>query len=145
MTSLTRREPRVPLDIFDWLEAPWTVLHPVSGHPVRMEDFVTDGRYVVRAELPGLDPEKDIEVKVSKGILTIEAERHEETQAKHHSEFRYGKLTRSVTLPEGADVEHVDAMYDNGILEVRVPLPKESAETTIKSVPVRMNRHIKPS
>jgi HSP20 family protein len=143
MTLLTRRDTRAPLDIFDWLEAPWTVLHPVSGHPVRMEDYVTDGRYVVRAELPGLDPEKDIDVKVSNGVLTVNAERHDESHPKHHTEFRYGKLTRSVTLPDGADEEHVDALYDNGILEVSVPLADKNAETAAKTIPVRMHHHIK--
>jgi hypothetical protein len=49
MATLVRREARGPLDIFDWLEAPWTILRPVAGHPVRVEDYVEDGRYVVRA------------------------------------------------------------------------------------------------
>lgn len=106
MTTLTRRESRGPLDIFEWLETPWTVPRPVAGHPLRVEDYVEDGRYVVRAELPGINPDSDLEVTVSKGILTIKAERQEENHGRHHSEFRYGTFARSVTLPAGADEEH---------------------------------------
>jgi HSP20 family molecular chaperone IbpA len=50
-----------------------------------------------------------------------------------------------VTLPDGADEEHVDALYDNGILEVSVPLADKSAETVAKTIPVRMHHHIKPT
>ena len=79
MSTLTRREYRGPLgDMVDWLEAPWAVLRPMTGHLMRVEDFVQDGSYVVRAELPGIDPEKDVEVTVANGILTIKAERREE-------------------------------------------------------------------
>lgn len=143
MTTLARRESRTPLDIFDWLEAPWTILHPVAGHPVRMEDYVEDGRYVVRAELPGIDPDKDLEVTVAKGVLTIKAERREESHGKHHSEFRYGTFSRSVTLPAGVDEDHVEALYDNGILEITAAVATKAADKATKSIPVRMNQHIK--
>ena len=93
-----------------------------------MEDYVQEGNYVLRAELPGLDPEKDVEVSVEKGTLTIHAERHEEHKERHRSEFRYGSFTRSVTLPEGADTEHVTAGYDKGIVQVSVPVPQAKAE-----------------
>lgn len=146
MSTLTRRDYRSPLgDMIDWLEAPWTVLRPVAGHPMRVEDYVSDGRYIVRAELPGVDPAKDVEVTVAKGILTISAERREEETGKHHSEFRYGTFSRSVTLPASADEEHVEATYDNGILEVAVPLVDKGADKSGRKIPVRLNQHIKPS
>jgi HSP20 family protein len=81
MTMLTRRNSRRPLDLFEWLEAPWTLLRSFGGHPVRVQSYVQDGCYVVRAEPPGLDPEKDLNVKVSEGILMIKAERHEESRS----------------------------------------------------------------
>lgn len=143
MTMLTRRDSRGPLDLFEWLEAPWTVLRPVGGHPVRVEDYVQDGRYVVRAELPGIDPEKDLDVTVSKGILTIKAERHEESRSKHHSEFRYGSFARSLTLPAGTDEATVDALYDNGILEVSAAITDKADDKVSHTIPVRLNRHIK--
>jgi len=67
------------------------------------EDYVSDVHYVVRAELPGIDPEKDLEMTVSRGVLTIRARRQEEAEGKRGPEFRYGDLTRTVTLPEGID------------------------------------------
>ena len=146
MSTLTRRyHPGPFMDVFDWLESPWTVLHPAASHPVRVEDYVKDGTYVLRAELPGFDPEKDIEVTVSKGVLMISAHRQEETEGKHRSEFQYGAFTRGVTLPEGADEEHIRASYDSGILEVVVTLKDQAAGKAPKRVPVAMNKHIKPT
>jgi HSP20 family protein len=110
-----------------------------------VEDFVRDDSYVIRAELPGIDPEKDVEVTVADGILTIKAERREERADKHHSEFHYGTFSRSVTLPAGADEEHVEAIYGHGILEVTVKLAADKADKTVRKIQVRQNQHIKPT
>lgn len=144
--SLTRRDYRGPLgDMVDWLEAPWAMLRPTASHLMRVEDFVNDGNYVVRAEVPGIDPERGVEVTVAKGILTIRAERREEETGKHHSEFRYGTFSRSVTLPAGADENHVDAVYGHGILEVTVKLADQGAEASGRKIPIRQNQHITPT
>ena len=146
MSTLTRRDYRGPfVELFDWLESPWTMLRPVTGHPMRVEDYVEDGSYVVRAELPGMDPDKDIEVTVDKGVLTISAHRQEETETKHRSEFRYGEFTRSMTLPAGADEEHIRASYDNGIVEVVIGLKEKEAEPEAKHIPVTLKKHIDPT
>jgi HSP20 family molecular chaperone IbpA len=71
-----------------------------------------------------MDPEKDLEINVEGGTLTIHAERREEQKEAHRSEFRYGSFTRSVALPDGADTEHTTATYDTGILQVSVPVPE---------------------
>lgn len=145
MSTLTRRDYRGPFgDVIDWLESPWTVLRPVTGHPMRVEDLVEDGRYIVRAELPGIDPAKDVEVTVARGILTIKAERREDESGRRHTEFRYGTLTRSVALPASADERHVEAVYDNGILEVTVPLADKGDEKG-RTIPVVLNQHIQPN
>lgn len=146
MSTLTRRDYRGPFaDMIDVLEAPWTVLRPITGHPMRVEDYLQDGNYVVRAELPGIDPEKDVELTVANGILTIKAERHEEVTNKHHSEFHYGSFSRSVTLPASADEEHIGAVYGHGILEVTVKLADKGADTRGRKIPVRLHQHIKPT
>ena len=95
---------------------------PGFGPPIRIEDFVAEGRYVVRAELPGVDPGKDVEVDVRGGSLTIRAERGEETKVRHRSEFRYGSFERTVPLPRGGNEDDVKASYKNGVLEVSVGL-----------------------
>ena len=146
MTTLTRRDYRGPLgDVADWLEAPWAVLRPMTGHPMRVEDFVRDGSYVIRAELPGVDPEKDLTVTVANGILTIKAERREEAIGKHHSEFRYGTFSRSVTLPASADESHIEATCSHGVLEVTAKLAEKGTGTAGRNIPVRQDQHIKPT
>ncbi|HTP15203.1 MAG TPA: Hsp20/alpha crystallin family protein [Streptosporangiaceae bacterium] len=120
---------RRPVMFPDLLDSPWTALLPfTASQTFRVEDFVKDDRYVIRAELPGLDPEKDIEVTVDGRTLTIHAERRQEAREGHRSEFRYGSLTRSVTLPASVNADDVTARYDKGILEVSVPVPEAKAE-----------------
>jgi len=117
-------------DLFDWLYSPWGSIRPFgSGQPVRIEDYTEHGAYVVRAELPGLDPEKDVEVTVEGGVLTIHAERREEHEEAHRLEFRYGSLTRSVALPGGADPDKITGSYDRGILEVKVSVKEPRAQS----------------
>jgi predicted unusual protein kinase regulating ubiquinone biosynthesis (AarF/ABC1/UbiB family)/HSP20 family molecular chaperone IbpA len=110
-------------DLADWLESPWSGPPPfLTGQVFRLEETVRDDRYVIRAELPGLDPDKDIEVTVDGQILTIRAERRQQDKGPYRSEFRYGSLTRAVTLPGIVDATDVTARYDNGVLEVSVPV-----------------------
>jgi HSP20 family protein len=146
MSTLTHREHQGPfVDILDWFDAPWGAFHPVRDNPMRVEDFIKDGRYVLRAELPGIDPEKDLELTGSTGVLTIRAHRQEETQNRYRSEFRYGVFTRSVKLPAGADEDHIQASYDAGVLEVAVSLHDRVAGAAHKRIPVRTRQHIKPT
>jgi HSP20 family protein len=135
MSTLTRRETRPFLDLFDWMDAPLGVFRPVSP-AIRTEAFVKDGHYTVRAELPGVDPDRELEVSVDNGMLTIKADRNEEKIDKTHSEFRYGLAVRRIALPAGADEEHVQASYDKGILEVAVDL-KEPAKKAGRRIPVK--------
>jgi HSP20 family molecular chaperone IbpA len=124
-----RQVPHLLPDLRDWLDAPWAPLLPFSPATMfRVEDYVKEGNYIVRAELPGMNPDKDIELTVGGGTLTIHAERREEQKEAHRSEFRYGSFTRSVALPDQADTEHIIAAYDKGILEIRVPVPEAKAE-----------------
>jgi HSP20 family protein len=118
---------------------------PRDGHPMRVEDYVHDGYYMVRAELPGMDPEKDIELTVSKGVLTINATRHEQADGKRRSEFRYGTFTRSITLPADADEDHIQASYDYGVLEVAIKIEDQAAEGAHRRIPVMLNKHIDPT
>jgi HSP20 family protein len=137
MNALTRRDNRAFLDLFDWLESPMTVFRPWTGQGIRMEDFVRDGHYIIRAELPGIDPEHEVEVVVDDSILTIKAERKEEQVDKTHSEFRYGSFSRRVVLPPGADEDHVSASYDKGILEVVVDLKEGETNKPKKRITVK--------
>lgn len=107
----------------DWPSLAWL---PLGGPTIRIEEFLDGKDYVVRAELPGVDPEKDIHVVVADGSLRIKVERTEERKMEDgktvHSEFQYGSLYRQIPLPTGAREDQVKAGYDKGILEVRVAI-----------------------
>jgi HSP20 family molecular chaperone IbpA len=103
---------------------------------IRLEDEIEDGHYVVRAELPGLDPAKDVDITVHDGVLTIKAERSEKKESKRRSEFSYGSFVRSVSLPAGADEDDVQARYDKGILTVSVAVPEQTAPAE-KHIPIQ--------
>jgi len=118
-------------DLADWLESPWTGPPPfLTGQVFRLEEAIRDNRYVIRAELPGLDPENDIEVTVDGRILTIRAERRQQDNEPYRSEFRYGSLARAVRLPARVDAADVTARYDKGVLEVSVPVRVVKPEGT---------------
>jgi HSP20 family protein len=99
---------------------------------MRLEQYDDEGTLVIRAEMPGVDPDEDVDISVHDGVLTISAEREERTEDKgegtYRSEFHYGSFTRSVRLPRGVDEDDVTADYADGILEVRVPKGTEPAE-----------------
>jgi len=102
---------------------------------LRVEEFRDGDEMVVRTELPGIDPDKDVEVTVADGVLRVEAHREEKSEQKekdgYRSEFRYGRFTRNFVLPTGVDETSVKATYTDGVLEVRVPVgepPKESVQ-----------------
>ncbi len=93
-----------------------------GGHPIKVQDDIKDGKYELQAEIPGVDPDKDVDITIRNGVLTIKTERSENTETNGRSEFTYGSFTRSVTLPAGAEEDAVKASYDKGILTVTVPL-----------------------
>jgi HSP20 family molecular chaperone IbpA len=127
MTALL---PRLFGDMNDWFQAEF----PRTGPMMRIEDRVTDTAYPVRAELPGPDPEKDVQITVERGMLTVRAERREEQKDLNRTEFRYGVLHRTVRLPANADEEHIAAAYRDGILEITVPL--NAAESGGREIPI---------
>lgn len=135
MNAVSRRERGFLPDLFDWMDQPFSLFRPFSAQPIRMEDYIKDGRYVIRAELPGVDPEKQVEVTVAGGVLTIRAERREEHEGKNRSEFRYGTFSRQLTLPASADEDDVKASYDKGVLEISVGLREDTAKAA-RQIPV---------
>ena len=88
-----------------------------------------DDEYEITAELPGLD-EKDIEVKLANGLLTIMGEKKEEKEERrkdyYQSERRYGSFVRSFPLPQGIDRDAIDANFAKGVLTVRLPKTAEA-------------------
>lgn len=131
MTTLTRRRTNPVVEMLRWLDMDDTFGRRTLGLDpyVRAEDFVEDGNYVLRAEMPGIDPDKDIEITVDGDVLTIRGERTEEMKEKGLRELHYGSFSRSVTLPQHARVDEIAASYDDGVLRVVVPFDDEPATT----------------
>lgn len=121
---------RNPAELLDSLDR---MFESAAGPaPIRVEEFVDGKTLVVRAEMPGVDPDKDVEVTLDDGYLRIHAERQEKQEHKDkgrfRSEFRYGSFSRSIPLPDGVKEEDIKATYTNGVLEVRTPIPDEAAQ-----------------
>ncbi|HEY7260226.1 MAG TPA: Hsp20/alpha crystallin family protein [Trebonia sp.] len=104
---------------------------------IRVEEFRDDGTLVIRADLPGIDPDKDVELTVSDGMLHIEAERRVEEKREEkgylRQELRYGALSRALPLPEGVTEADITATYKAGVLEIRIPQTKREPA---KKIPI---------
>jgi HSP20 family protein len=94
----------------------------------RVDVSETDTELKIEAELPGID-EKDVEVVLSDGRLTIKGEKKQEKEEKkkdyHLLERSYGSFARSIALPFEADPDQVKASFAKGVLTVTVPKPPE--------------------
>jgi HSP20 family protein len=93
------------------------------------------GRFVLYADLPGIDPD-DIDVSMDKGILTIKGERRSEatdqTDRFSRIERDYGSFYRRFSLPDSADAEGIQAHGRNGVLEIVIPKRSEAAPRRIQ-------------
>jgi HSP20 family protein len=93
-----------------------------------MDLVETEDHFVLKADLPGLT-ESDVNVEVEDSVLTVSGERKAEHEDKREGYVRveraFGAFRRSLTLPEGINPEAVQASFENGVLEVRIPKPEE--------------------
>lgn len=123
--------------VADWFESLWgtDTWRSTFPHSMRIEEFMRDGELVVRAEMPGIDPEKDLDITVDEGMLTITAHREAHAERRHRSEFTYGEFVRSLSLPSGVDSSSIAASYNDGILEVTVRMPSQAPSA--QHIPVK--------
>ena len=93
-----------------------------------MDLVETDDHFVLRADLPGMK-EDDVKIEFDDGTLTVSGERKAEHESKNEGYYRveraFGSFSRSLTLPQGVDPEAVEASFDKGVLEVRIPKPEQ--------------------
>jgi len=101
----------------------------------RVDLFEKDGYLVAKAELPGLKKE-EIEVELDDGYLVIKGEHKGEHEVTEESFYRmersYGKFFRRIPLPTEVKAEAISATYNDGILEVRILVPKVEKPETLK-------------
>ncbi|MFE2561775.1 Hsp20/alpha crystallin family protein [Streptomyces sp. NBC_00090] len=137
--KVERRHSLFP-DFNDWFNREFPGLPgwrpATAAHSIPVEVTSGDGVYVLRAELPGMDPDDDIGITVDDNLITVSAEHSESTEDKEHSEFRYGSFRRTVRLPGTIPADDVEASYADGILTIRVPMPDEET-TSVRTVPVK--------
>src|SRR5579859_310748 len=111
-----------------------TTTHWLTESYIPVNEYYQDGSFVIRAEIPGIDPEKDVDLTVTGGTLHIKAERRQEEKVEEEHylrrEIHRGSFERTLTLPEGVTEADVTATYKDGILEIVVP--KAEIEPTKK-------------
>jgi HSP20 family protein len=94
-----------------------------------------DGAIVLRMDVPGIKPD-EVKIDVQDDVLTIRGE-HEETQEEKDKRYlrrerRRSAFARSVALPAGIDPDGIEASYEHGVLEVRVPEPPKPQPKAIE-------------
>lgn len=150
MAGPVKREPLrlEPFDMFTRLDRifdGWMTMvpfrTPVFGWDWMPDDVIPVNQYrddetlVLRAELPGIDPDKDLELTVSDGMLRIDAERRAETTTDdtgyRRRELRFGSISRTLPIPEGVSDTDITADYRDGILEIRIVVPEPIPDTKV--------------
>jgi HSP20 family protein len=137
MDSLIRRDVFDLLDPFRRLIGAGTELEVAWP---RVEEFQDGNTMVIRAELPGIDPEQDVELTVVNDTLQLRAQKREKSEHKdqrsYRSEIRYGSFARTLPLPEGTKDEDISASYADGVLEVRAPVRDQARQQTTRKIPI---------
>jgi HSP20 family molecular chaperone IbpA len=157
--SSPARRPQYPLSVVERMEQQlegmrrrmlegfgWPFAHPAARAPLAeiawaptVDAYEKDGTFVIKAELPGVN-QGDISITLEHGYLTIAARREEEQEAKdarYYTAERFsGSLRRSFALPDGVEASAITARFKDGVLVVRVPLPKQPAATATQ-IPIK--------
>jgi HSP20 family protein len=146
--TMMRKRAEGPVDIFDRFFGDWPdfrhrpfMIVPPEGDLLRVDEYEEGNTHIVRAEIPGLDPEHDLDVTVDNGVLHIAAEHREEEKIDeknyYRRELRHGRFRRDLTLPEGVTDADIKATYKDGVLEIRMTVPQAAdAKPNATKVPV---------
>ena len=106
-----------------------------SSFAPAVDVYEDEHKVSLKIEVPGID-EKDIDVRVENNTLTVHGERRIEKEEKEENyrrvERQYGSFTRTFTLPQTVDTEHVSANYDKGVLKITLPKKAEAKPKQIK-------------
>jgi len=128
---LPLRRPAFDLEPF-WQPDSWVAMPA-------MDLVERDEAFEMTAELPGLD-EKNIEVNVANGVLTVKGQKEEDKVEKkedfHLRERRFGSFSRSVRVPDTVDPDKIEASFKNGVLKVTLP-KKPEAQKPVKKIEVK--------
>jgi HSP20 family protein len=93
-----------------------------------MDLVESEDHFLLKADLPGLG-EEDVNIEIRDNALTVSGERKAEHEHRERGWYRversFGQFSRTLTLPEGVDADAVEASFDRGVLEVRIPKPEQ--------------------
>ena len=127
--ELRTRFDRMFDELTDGQRHTWTPAIDIERH---------NGNLVVRADIPGIRPE-EVRIEVQDDMLKVSGTREEtkeETDMRYlRRERRYGSFSRSLALPAGVDAKKIKAETRDGVVEVTIPLPKESSKDPVTITP----------
>lgn len=110
-----------------------------SGSGIQVDVAENEKEVIVTAEVPGLE-EGDLDLRVSEGMLILSGEKKADRQVDENGyllrERTFGRIERTIPLPEGIDADHAQASFKSGVLTVTIPKTAE-AQTSAKRIPVR--------
>jgi HSP20 family protein len=114
---------------------PWGFVASPNMADLAIDMYETKDDVVVKAALPGVDPE-DVDLTISGDTLVIKGETKQENESKDQDyirrERRYGSFVRSVTLPASLKADQAEAKFENGVLTLRIPKSEKSKPKSIK-------------
>ena len=135
--AIVKRTPRTLMSPFRWGLTDW--FDPLSvtsdvwglagdtGFYPNMEGYRKGDEFHVRAELPGVNP-KDVDISVDDIHLCIKGVRSQPETLKdadyYFEEMNYGSFERCFHIPRDVDVQKMHAKYENGLLDISIPLSK---------------------
>ncbi len=130
-----------PWDIFDAVERAFvpqgvqnSAEKPANWVPV-VDIREEEDKFVISADIPGVKPD-DIDIQTENKVLTLKGERNIENKEEKEGYIRRerisGSFERSFRLPDVADLENIEAKYENGELHITVPKRKEAAARKIE-------------
>ena len=120
--------------------AVWELLPSSAG--VRFENVGAPGDFAVRAEIPGVDPARDIHVSRTGDILRVAVNRSAPRPDPDRTEFHYGRFVGTVVLPRDAAARPLSATYDRGVLTITGVLDEPR---TGHSIPIKPQRRPAPT
>lgn len=111
---------------------------PRQGWTPSVDLIRRDDSLVLRADIPGIKPD-EVKIEVEDNVLTVSGEHSEEKEEKKERymrrERRYGSFSRSMVLPTGVDAGDIEATTEDGVLEVRIPMPRAEEKQKVEIKP----------
>jgi HSP20 family protein len=131
-----------------WAFRPWITATEGRPYPPTTDVFARNGDIVVRVELPGIDPTKDVTVTVEDGELTVKGERKQDEEIKeegfYKKESTFGYFERHIVVPEETRESEIKATYSDGVLEVVIPKAKAPVtKPKAKVIPIGTPKPVK--